>query len=84
MVQGNVSLMNGDINMRQKSRDDFLINDRPITGMKTYQSPDVTTMGRIAGKENTLYSNIQMDRNTPEIMNALKSNPYVVDYRKSL
>jgi hypothetical protein len=84
MVQGNMSLLNGDITMRQKSRDDFLKNERPITGMKTYQSPDISTMGRLAGKENTLYSNIQMDRNTPEIMNSLKSNPYVVDYRKSL
>jgi len=84
MVQGNMSLMNGDINMRQKSRDDFLKNERPISGMKTYQSPDISTMGKLAGKDNSLYSNIQMDRNTPEIMNSLKSNPYVVDYKRAL
>ena len=84
MVHGNMSLMNGDINMRQKTRDDFLVNDRPIAGMMTYQSPNISNMGQLAGKENTLYSNIHMDRNTPEIMNSLKSNPYVVDYRKSL
>jgi hypothetical protein len=41
-------------------------------------------MGRVAGNGNTLYSNIQMDRNTPDIQSALKSNPYVVDYRNML
>lgn len=78
MVQGNMSIMNGDINMRQKTRDEFLLNDRPITGMKTYQSPDISTMGKLAGKENTLYSNIQMDRNTTDIMDSLKGNPYII------
>jgi len=78
MVQGNMALMNGDITMRQKSRDEFLLNDRPITGMKTYQSPDISTMGKLAGKENTLYSNLQMDRNTTDIMDSLKGNPYII------
>jgi len=41
-------------------------------------------MGRVAGNGNSLYSNIQMDRNTPDIHSALKSNPYVVDYRNML
>jgi hypothetical protein len=84
MVQGNMSLMNGDINMRQVSRDNMLKNERAVIGTMPYQSPDTMNMGRVAGNGNTLYSNIQMDRNTPDIHSALKSNPYVVDYRSML
>jgi hypothetical protein len=84
MVQGNMSLMNGVINMRQVSRDNMLKNERAVVGTMPYQSPDPINMGRVAGNGNTLYSNIQMDRNTPDIHSALKSNPYVVDYRSML
>jgi Family of unknown function (DUF5899) len=84
MVQGNMSLMNGDINMRQVSRDNMLKNERSVIGTMPYQSPDPVNMGRVAGNGNTLYSNIQMDRNTPDIHSALKSNPYVLDYRNML
>jgi len=84
MVQGNMSLMNGDINMRQVSRDNMLKNERAAIGTMPYQSPDPINMGRVAGNGNSLYSNIQMDRNTPDIHSALKSNPYVVDYRSML
>jgi len=84
MVQGNMGLMNGDINMRQVSRDNMLKNERSAIGTMPYQSPDPVNMGRVAGNGNKLYSNIQMDRNTPDIHNALKSNPYVVDYRNML
>ena len=84
LVKGNMSLLNSDVNMRQKSRDDFLKNSRPLTGNMPYKTPDMNTMGRVAGNERSLYSNIQMDRTNPEIMNALHSNPYVVDHRKGL
>jgi hypothetical protein len=84
MVQGNMSLMNGDVNMRQVSRDDQLRNTRAAIGTMPYQSPDITNMGKLAGTDNSLYSGIQMDRNTPDIMHALKGNPFVVDYRKAL
>lgn len=84
MVQGNMSLMNGDINMRQVGRDGQLKNNRAVAGNMPYQSPSVDSMGRLAGNTNTLYSNIQMDRNTPDIMDALKGNPYVVNYKTGL
>ena len=84
LVKGNMSLLNSDINMRQKSRDDQLKNARPLTGNMPYRTPDVNTMGRVAGNERNLYSNIQMDRTNPEIMSSLHSNPYVVDHRKGL
>jgi hypothetical protein len=84
MVVGNMSLMNGDINMRQDTRDELLKNKRQVSGNMPYQAPDISTMGRVAGNGNGLYSNIQMDRNTPDITNMLKSNPFVVDYKNRL
>jgi Family of unknown function (DUF5899) len=84
MVQGNMALLNGDINMRQISRDNILKNERGVIGTMPYQSPDVSNFGRPAGSTNNLYANIQIDRNTSDITSMLKSNPYVVDYRSAL
>ena len=84
MVQGNMSLMNGDINMRQVDRDGMLKNNRAAIGTMPRQSPDVNNIGRPSGNSNQLYSTLQMDRNTPDITSMLKSNPYVVDYRSAL
>jgi len=81
---GNMNLMNGDINMRQVSRDNYLKNERGVIGTMPYQSPDLVNFGQPSGNTNTLYSNIHMDRNTPDITNMLKSNPYVNDYKSIL
>jgi hypothetical protein len=45
-----------------------------------YKSPDINNMGRLGGNENHLYSNIQLDRTNPDIMNQLKGNPYVINF----
>jgi hypothetical protein len=79
-----MGIMNGNINMRQVSRDNMLENNRAVIGTMPYQSPDPTNMGRTAGSSNNLYANINVDRNTPDITSMLKSNPYVVDYRSAL
>jgi hypothetical protein len=84
MVKGNMNIMNGNINMREKTRDESLKNTRSITGNMPYRSPDVANMGRLAGTDNSLKSTINMERNTPDIMYTLKKNPYVVDYTKAL
>jgi len=81
---GNMNLMNSDINMRQVSRDNILENNRAVIGTMPYQSPDISNMGHLSGESNKLYSNIHVDRNTPDITSMLKSNPYVVDYRSAL
>jgi hypothetical protein len=83
MVPGNMSLMNGNINMRQVNRDDFLKNNRPVTATMPYQSADVANMGQLQG-HNNLYQGIQMDRNNGDILDALKGNPYVVNYKNAL
>ena len=84
MVKGNMNIRNGNINMREKTRDLSLKNERAITGTMPAQSPDISNMGRLAGTNNSLYSNINMDRNTPDIVSTLKQNPYVVDYKMGL
>jgi hypothetical protein len=78
LVPGNMSLMNGDVNMRLKDNEYLINNNRAAAPNMPYQSPDMYNLGKSQGSGNTLYSNIQMDRNTPDIMNALKSNPYTL------
>lgn len=84
MVPGHMSLLNGDVNMRQVDRDSMLKNQRAVMGTMPNQIPDPINMGRPSGNTNSLYSNIGLDRNTSEITQMLKSNPYVVDYKSAL
>jgi hypothetical protein len=42
-----------------------------------YQTPNIDNMGILQGNDG-LYSTIQMDRTTPDIMNALQKNPYAL------
>jgi hypothetical protein len=78
-----MKLMNGDINMRQVNRDDYLKNNRAVAGTMPYQSMDVANMGQLQG-QNNLYQNIQADRNNGDVLNALKGNPYVLNHVKAL
>ena len=41
LTKGNMSLMNGDMNMRQKTRDEGLKIKRDIVGNMPYKSPDI-------------------------------------------
>lgn len=84
MVKGNMSLLNSDINVRQKERDDMLKNNRAISGNMPYKAPDVSNMGQLSGNVKEYNTQIQMERTAPEMMFNLQSNPYVVDYKKGL
>jgi Family of unknown function (DUF5899) len=85
MVPGNMSLMNGDINMRQVSRDSSLINNRAVAPMMPYQTPDIANMGKLAGSQgSSLYQNIQLDRNSPEVLSALSSNPFALSVTRGV
>jgi len=75
---GNMGLLNSDINMTQKSRDEMLLNQRPVIGVMPTQIPDLSVIGKLSGTSNQLYSNINLDRNTSDITSMLKSNPYVI------
>jgi hypothetical protein len=84
LVNGNMKLLNSNVNMREKTRDESLKNTRSVIGNMPAQSPDINNMGRLAGTDNSLHSTINVDRNTPDIMSSLKKNPYIVDYKKGL
>ena len=79
MPSGNMSLLNSDINLRQVERDDYLKNTRNVVPTMPYQTIDIANMGQLQG-QNNLYSGIQMDRNSGDVMESLKGNPYVVNY----
>jgi hypothetical protein len=72
---GNMALFNGDINMRNKTLDNDLIMRRQAMPSMPYQSPDVQQLGRMSGSQ-PLYSGLHLDRNAPEILGVLQSNPY--------
>jgi hypothetical protein len=85
MVPGNMSLMNGDINMRQVSRDSSLINNRAVAPTMPYQTPDIANIGRLAGSQgSSLYQNIQLDRNSPEVLSALSGNPFALSITRGM
>ena len=73
---GNMSLLNSNINMKSTPKDNYLKNSRALNPNMPYQSPDIGNMGRLQGNNNGLYSTIQMDRNSPDVLDALKGNPY--------
>jgi hypothetical protein len=78
MVKGNMKILNSDINMNTSSyKDNVLLNNRDVVPNMPYQFPDTTNMGKLQGSNNKL-SNIQLDRNTPDLLDNLKGNPYAL------
>jgi len=84
LVKGNMSLLNSDVNMRVANKDEYLKNSRPVSGNMPYKSPDASTMGRLAGNDRSLKSDIQTERTNTDILSSLNSNPYVIDHTKGL
>jgi hypothetical protein len=80
---GGMSLLNSDINMSMKNKDEFLKNKREMNATMPYQVPSVNTMGQTS-QTAPLYSNIQMDRNTPDVVSQLKGNPFVISHLNGL
>ncbi len=84
LVPGKMDLFNSDINVRQHNRDAILKNKRPVAGNGPSRIPNAENFGKLAGKDNSLYANIQMDRTNNDLLKALKTNPYVTDYKNAL
>jgi hypothetical protein len=80
-----MGLYNGNINMHQANRDAYLVNNRAVAPTMPYESPDVHNMGQLSGSSGSnLYSNIQLDRSSPEILSALSGNPFALNVTKGL
>lgn len=74
MVPGNMNLYNANINMKNKQGEIYNNRQNIHTNGPT-QTSHVQQMGDTHHKR--LYnSNVQLDRNNPEILNAFKSNPF--------
>lgn len=84
LVPGKMETFNSNINMKQHDRDTVLKNKRPLAGNGPSRIPTTENFGQLAGKDNSLYSNIQMDRTNADLLKALKTNPYVTNYRNAL
>jgi hypothetical protein len=79
MNMGNMSLLNTDINMTAKPKDDMLLNRRPADGgMKFVEPPSPSQMGVVQGLNQQLYQGQQLDRNNGDILSQLKKNPFVI------
>jgi hypothetical protein len=79
MVSGNMKLYSANVNMSSKHKDNDLVNNRPMTKNMPPPPPSTSSIGRMSGSQ-TLNQNINMERNTPDLTNALKSNPFVLPY----
>ena len=75
MVQGNMSLFTGEVNGRLKSDNDR-VNKYASAPTIRGQVPDVAMLGKSHNHGMDLYSGMGLDRNSPEMLDALKSNPY--------
>ena len=84
MNPGNMSLLNSDVNITQRNRDHLLKNSRELSGNGPSRAPTTENIGMLAGKDNSLYSNLNMDRTNKDLLHALKSNPYVTNYKNAL
>jgi hypothetical protein len=83
MVQGNMGLMNSNINMTGKAKETPLKNTRSVAPTMPYQSPDMGNFGQLQGTR-SLYSNIQLDRSDPGILESLKGNPFALSVTNGL
>ena len=82
--KGNMSLLNGDVNMREKTRDESLKINRDVVGNMPYAPPDISNMGQVAGHQQKLPSSVESERNQLNFNDQLKENPYVVNYKTGL
>ena len=75
MVKGNTNVLNSDIN--QKNRSGEILNTRQqsmTTGPRQLYGTEL--MGQQTSSVKQYNSGIQLDRNTPEILDAFRKNPY--------
>ena len=77
LVQGNMSLMNGNTNpSKNVVRDGILQNNREVTGLINSQAPSMDTFGKLQGTPTQLFNGVQLERNNGDVLQQLKGNPY--------
>lgn len=82
---GNMGLFTGDINMTGKPKENILMNKRAMDPTMPSFSPGIDLMGKQSGPQSQSFnSNIQMDRNTPDMLSQLKGNPFAISHLTGL
>ena len=76
-----MNLYSGSIAQKSKHKDNYLVNKREVAPSVRGSVPSVEHMGYTHSAQ-PLSQNIQMERNTPDILNALQGNPYAIPYKR--
>jgi len=86
LVPGNMSLLQGNINLDTNTRRDngMLENNRAVTGLVNSQVPSMDTFGKLQGGPTPLFQGVQLERNNGDIMKQLKGNPYTTNILNGL
>jgi hypothetical protein len=74
----NTNVFNNSVNYQGKPKDLDMVNNRDIIPKMPYMSQSSESFGSYQQKGQTLDSNINMERNTPDLYNALQQNPYAI------
>jgi hypothetical protein len=81
---GNMGLFSGEINMTGKAKDNWQKNTRALDPTIPGQTPSIGSMGQQSFAQNSLYSNIQLDRSNPDLLSQLKGNPFAISHLNGL
>jgi hypothetical protein len=79
---GNTNVFSGEIHMTSKARE--YDNRRALDPTMPRQTPSVNMMGAQSAQHQELYSNIQLDRNQPDMLSQLKGNPFAISHLNGL
>ena len=74
----NTNLFNNSVNYQGKPKDMDMINNRDAVPRLPYSTHGVATIGEYQQRGQTNNTNINMERNTPDLYNVLQQNPYAI------
>ena len=80
LVQGNMNLYTGNINQRNNVKEKYIENNRPVMPAGVRQIPSADHIGRSHSTE-SIKPNVNLERNTPDLVSVLQQNPYAIPYR---
>jgi len=82
---GGMALLNSDINQSTNPmREQDMKYNRVLNPTLPYQTASTESMGRNTMNQNDLYSGINVDRNSGDVLTQLKGNPYVLSHINGL
>ena len=74
----NTNLFNNSVNYQGKPKDMDMVNNREVMPKMPYVSQSAESFGTYQQKSQNLDSNVNMERNTPDMFNVLQQNPYAI------